>query len=170
MDKVLRILLNIEKVPDISQRQLAKVTGYSLGSVNGILQKLIDEGELVSKPLTPNHYIYEITELGELHKGRLLYDFTIDGYEVITKIRHQTKVAIEKCVNEGIKHFYMYGQEDAIYRLVKMSMIEYKRKASIDYEIIDNFDQVDRSRAFKIFVWNKETLELGSETVNVLLG
>ena len=170
MDKTLRIFLNIEKIPDISQRQLARTTGYSLGSVNGILQKLIDDGELISKPLTPNHYVYEITEKGHHHKGELLYDFTIDGYDVIAKIRRQTKQAIEAAVSEGVSDFYLYGQEDAIFRLVKMSMIEYKRKAAIDYTYITDFDEIDSSKPHKVFLWNKETLDLGGNTVNVLLG
>lgn len=170
MDKVLRVFLSIEKIPDISQRQLAKSTGYSLGSVNGILQKLIDDDEIVSKPLTPNHYFYEITERGHLHKAKLLYDFTIDGYDVIARIRRQTKDALQKSVAAGIHKYYLYGQEDALYRLVKMSMIEYKRRAGIEYEFITSFDQVDHSVPYKIFVWNKETLELKGEVVNVLLG
>lgn len=170
MDKVLRVFLSIEKIPDISQRQLAKSTGYSLGSVNGILQKLIDDDEIVSKPLTPNHYIYEITERGHLHKAKLLYDFTIDGYDVISRIRRQTKEAIEQAVKEGVLKYYLYGQEDALYRLVKMSMIEFKRRAGIEYTYISSLDQVDDRQPYKIFVWNKETLELKGQVVNVLLG
>lgn len=170
MDKVLRVMLSIEKIPDISQRQLAKTTGYSLGSVNGILQKLIDDDEIVSKPLTPNHYVYEITEKGHLHKARLLYDFTIDGYNIITRIRHQIKKAIEQAVAEGVHNFYLYGQEDAIYRLVKMSMIEHRRKSDIEYDYITTFDHIDGSKPYRIFVWNKETLELEGNVVNVLLG
>lgn len=170
MDKILRVFISIEKIPDISQRQLAKSTGYSLGSVNGILQKLIDDDEIISKPITPNHYVYEITAKGHQHKAKLLYDFTIDGYDVIARIRRQTKQAIEKAVQAGVLKFYLYGQEDALYRLVKMSMIEYKRRAGIEYEVIGSLDEVDHSKPFKIFVWNKETLDLKGEVVNVLLG
>jgi len=170
LDKILRVFLSIEKAPDISQRQLAKATGYSLGSVNGILQKLIDDDEIISKSITPNHYVYEITAKGHLNKAKLLYDFTIDGYDVIARIRRQTKQAIEKAVQANVLKFYLYGQEDALYRLVKMSMIEYKRRAGIEYETITNLDEVDHSKPFKIFVWNKETLELEGEVVNVLLG
>lgn len=170
MDKTLRIFMTIEEVPDISQRQLAKRTGFSLGTVNGILQKLIDSGEIVSKVLTPNHYIYELTEKGEVHKAKLLYDFTVDGYEIIGKIRKQSKQALEDSVKKGIRYFYLYGQEDAIYRLVKMSLIEYKRKADIDYMKIESFDEIKYDRPYKILVWNKETLELGGETLNVLIG
>lgn len=169
MDKVLRVLLSIEKEPDISQRQLAKSTGYSLGSVNGILQRLIDNEELVSKPLTPNHYVHEITEKGNLLKGKLLYDFTLDGYDVIARIRRKTKACIDEAVKDGVLTFYLYGQEDALFRLVKMSMIEYKRKAGIEYEFITSFDDIDRSKNFRIFLWNKETLELAGDVVNILL-
>ena len=170
MDKILRVLLRIENEPDISQRQLAKSTGYSLGSVNGILQKLIDDQEIVSKPLTPNHYVYEITSKGHLHKAKLLYDFTLDGYDVIARIRRQTKEAIRKAVEAGILYFYLYGDEDALYRLVKMSMIEYKRKAGIEYTYIQSLDEIDESKKYQIFLWNKHTLEMEGNTVNVLLG
>ncbi len=170
MDKILRILLKIEHEPDISQRQLAKTTGYSLGSVNGILQKLIDGEEIISKPLTPNHYVYEITAKGHLHKGKLLYDFVIDGYDAIGKVRKTTKATIESAVSKGITNFFLYGQEDPIYRLVKMSMIEYKRKANITYSMIDSFDDINTDQPYMIIVWNKETLELEGPVVNVLIG
>lgn len=170
MDKVLRILLRIENEPDISQRQLAKSTGYSLGSVNGLLQKLIDDQEIVSKPLTPNHYVYEITSKGHLHKAKLLYDFTLDGYAVIARIRRQTKEAIGKAVDAGILNFYLYGEEDALYKLVKMSMIEYKRKAGIEYTYIQSLVEIDERKKYQIFLWNKNTLEMEGNTVNVLLG
>lgn len=170
MDKVLRIFMTIEDVPDISQRQLAKRTGFSLGTVNGILQKLIDQGEISSKMLTPNHYIYELTEIGNHHKAKLLYDFTLDGYDIIGKIKRHCKRAIEDSVKEGISYFYLYGQEDAILKLVKISLIEYRRHAAIDYKIIKSFDEINHEQPFKILVWNKETLELKGETINVLLG
>ncbi len=105
MDKTLRIFMTIEDVPDISQRQLAKRTGFSLGTVNGILQKLIDSGEIASKMVTPNHYIYELTDIGRIHKAKLVYDFTLDGYDIIGKIRSQCKKAIDDSVKEGVSFF-----------------------------------------------------------------
>lgn len=66
--------------------------------------------------------------------------------------------------------FYLYGQDDAIYKLVKMSLIEYKRHAAIDYQYIDSFDAITNTKAYKILVWNKETLELKGDTLNVLIG
>lgn len=170
MDKTLRIFMTIEEIPDISQRQLAKKTGFSLGTVNGILQKLIDGGEIISKVLTPNHYVYELTEKGDVHKAKLLYDFTVDGYDAIGKIKRQCKKALEDSVHMGIRRFYLYGQEDAIYRLVKMSLIEYKRHAAIEYQYVDSFDEIAHDKPYKILVWNKETLELKGETLNVLIG
>jgi len=169
MDKTLRILLTIEEIPDISQRQLAKRTGYSLGTVNGLLQKLIDKNHIVSKAITPNHYIYEITSSGDILKASLLYDFIIDGYEIIGKVRTQAKKAIEESVRQGIFMFYLYGQEDALFKLIKMSLIEYKRKAAIDYESIESMEQVNTGVSYRILVWNKETLELGGNVINVLL-
>lgn len=162
--------MTIEEVPDISQRQLAKKTGFSLGTVNGILQKLIDNGEIVSKMVTPNHYIYQITSVGAIHKARLLYDFTIEGYDAIGRIRSNCKKAIDMAIAEGVTYFYLYGQEDPIYKLVKMSLIEVKRHAAIDYCYIDSFEQITNDKPFKVLVWNKETLDINGDTINVLIG
>ncbi|PKM55595.1 MAG: hypothetical protein CVV00_03505 [Firmicutes bacterium HGW-Firmicutes-5] len=169
MDKTLRLLLTIEEIPDISQRQLAKRTGYSLGTVNGLLQKLIDINHITSKAITPNHYIYEITPSGDSLKASLLYDYIIDGYEIIGKVRTQAKKVIEESVRQGIFMFYLYGQEDALFKLIKMSLIEYKRKAAIDYESIESIDQVKPGISYRILVWNKETIVEGGNVVNVLL-
>ncbi|PKM57579.1 MAG: hypothetical protein CVU98_05330 [Firmicutes bacterium HGW-Firmicutes-3] len=169
MDKTLRILLTIEEIPDISQRQLAKRTSYSLGTVNGMLQKLIDKNHIVSKAITPNHYIYEITPSGDRLKASLLYDFIIDGYDIIGKVRTQAKKVIEESVRQGVFMFYLYGQEDALFKLIKMSLIEYKRKAAIDYESIESMDQVNTGASYRILVWNKESIEVGGKVVNVLL-
>ncbi|MDF1618463.1 winged helix-turn-helix transcriptional regulator [Petrocella sp. FN5] len=169
MDKTLRIMLTIEEIPDISQRQLAKRTGYSLGTVNGLLQKLIDNNHIVSRAITPNHYIYEITSTGDLLKAHLLYDFIVDGYEVIGKVRTQAKKVIEESVRQGVFMFYLYGEEDALFKLIKMSLIEYKRRAAIDYETIESIDQVDASISHRVLVWNKETVESDRYVVNVLL-
>lgn len=169
MDRTLRIFLTIEESPDISQRRLAKKTGFSLGTVNGILQKLIDQEEVISNMSVPNHYIYELTHKGDLHKAKLLYDFTVDGYEVIGKIRTHTKRAIERSINEGINTFYLYGQEDSIYRLVRMSFIEVKRKSNITYVYINSFDEIIDELPYRIFVWNKENLVDVENTINILL-
>ncbi len=169
MDKVLRVMLAIEKEPDISQRQLAKSTGYSLGSVNGILQKLIDDKALVSKSITPNHYIYEITEQGMALKGMLLYDFILEGYDAIAKIRRHTKSEIQKAVDSGITRFYMVGKDDALYRLVKMCMIEYRRKADIEYEYLTDLKAINTQQPHRIFVWNKEYMSQQEHMINILL-
>lgn len=170
MDKTLKIFMTIEAIPDISQRQLAKRTSFSLGTVNGILQKLIDNGEIISKMVTPNHYIYEITDKGAVHKAKLLYDFTLEGYDAIGRIRSNCKKAIDSAIEEGIGFFYLYGQDDPIYKLVKMSLIEVKRHAAIDYCYIDNFEQITNERPFKVLMWNKETLDINGDTINVLVG
>jgi len=169
MNKALNIFLTIQELPDISQRQLAKKTGYSLGTINGLLQKMIDQEEIISKPITPNHYIYQITPSGAIHQAQLLYDFTLDGYAVIGRIRHQCKHLIQVSIHQGVRHFYLLGQKDAIYKLLQMSLIESRRQADIHYEHIEDASQIDRNKAYKVLVWNKEYLTTNEHYIHVLL-
>ena len=170
MDKLLSIFLGIEKTPDISQRQLAKTTGYSLGTVNGILQKLVDDGDLYLDNIAPNHFQYVITAKGQQHKGKLMYDFALDGYEIIGKIKAQTKAAIEISIKEGCFMFLLLGPNDPIKKLVKMSMIEIKRQYAIDYKELDQWENRPEEGLYKVLTWDKNLLEIShSNLLHVLL-
>lgn len=169
MNKTLNIFITIKEIPDISQRQLAKKTGYSLGTINGLLQKLIDQGEIMSKALTPNHYIYEITPIGAIHEAKLVYDFAIDGYKIIGKIKKHIKEIIGLCIKQGIRDFYLYGEKDAIYRLIIMSLIESKRNVDIRYRLIDNIEEIENENAYKVLLWNKKDLDFANKGIHVLI-
>jgi EPS-associated MarR family transcriptional regulator len=80
----------LQKTPDISQRQLAKELGISLGSVNYCLQALMDKGwvkvQNFSKSTHKLGYVYLLTPSGIAEKSGLTRRFLsrkIDEYEVL---------------------------------------------------------------------------------------
>lgn len=74
-----RIIKLIEAQPDISQRQLAKALGISLGKVNYCLKALIDKGQIKARNFQRNpskrNYVYLLTPKGIEEKGRLTARF-----------------------------------------------------------------------------------------------
>ena len=87
-----KILNILEKEPELSQRDLARVLGVSLGKANFCLQALIDKG-LVKARNFRNHknrsaYMYYLTPTGFEEKARVAVRFLrmkMDEYEALTR-------------------------------------------------------------------------------------
>jgi len=74
--KILRLL---EEDPEMSQRDLARALGVSLGKVNYCLQALIDTGLIKANNFKNSHnkqaYMYLLTRKGFAVKARASVDF-----------------------------------------------------------------------------------------------
>ncbi len=74
--KILRLL---EEDPEMSQRDLARALGVSLGKVNYCLQALIETGLVKANNFKNNHhkqaYMYLLTRKGLAVKARASVDF-----------------------------------------------------------------------------------------------
>ena len=78
-DTHFRIMNLIHKHPDISQRQLAKQAGISLGSMHYCLKALAQKGWLKAGNFQKNPdksvYLYLLTPEGIIQKSKLAIDF-----------------------------------------------------------------------------------------------
>ena len=74
-----KILKRLETDPEISQRELAKELGISLGKVNYCLQALIEKGWVKANNFRNNQnkkaYIYFLTPRGVEEKSRVTVQF-----------------------------------------------------------------------------------------------
>lgn len=78
-DTHFRVLAMLEKNPDISQRDLAKALGVSLGGVNYALRALVDRGMVKAQNFSRSErklaYAYVLTPQGLAEKTRLTAHF-----------------------------------------------------------------------------------------------
>lgn len=69
----------INKNPDITQRELAKIVGVSLGSVHYCLKALVKKGWIKAGNFRRNpkkaSYLYLLTPEGVSQKSKLAFDF-----------------------------------------------------------------------------------------------
>ena len=74
-----RVLHNLEDNPSLSQRDLAKILGISLGAVNYCLKALIEVGHIKAQNFKKNpnkfEYLYILTPSGIRKKTLLTGDF-----------------------------------------------------------------------------------------------
>ncbi len=78
-DDFLQILRYLEKVPNSSQRVIAKNLGFSLGKINYTLKALRKKGYVklnnFKKNKNKSNYLYILTPTGIFHKSKLAYKF-----------------------------------------------------------------------------------------------
>ena len=74
-----KLLKTIESKPSISQRELAKELGISLGSINYCLKALIEVGQIKLENFNTNPnkfgYLYLLTKKGLIEKASLTVGF-----------------------------------------------------------------------------------------------
>jgi len=107
----LQVLRAIEQHPDLTQRQLAKVLGVSLGKAHYCLKALVDKG-LVKMGNFSHHqhkleYAYLLTPKGLKSKAQLTVHFLerkMAEYEIL-------KAELESVVAQGSESFRNQGTE-----------------------------------------------------------
>ncbi|MBN2581623.1 MAG: winged helix-turn-helix transcriptional regulator [Planctomycetes bacterium] len=71
----LRVLDEIQRDSEISQRTLAKRLGIALGLTNSVLRRLIRKGLVTTRALPANRLAYHLTPKGLANKMRLALDY-----------------------------------------------------------------------------------------------
>ena len=94
----------IHKHPDISQRELAKQAGISLGSMHYCLKALALKGWLKAGNFKKNPdksvYLYLLTPEGIKHKSKLAVDFLKRKRQEYNQLKHEIDSLSEELHNE----------------------------------------------------------------------
>ena len=111
-----KVLYILEENPNITQRELAKKLGISLGAVNFILKALVEIGHVkinnFKKNSTKSSYLYLLTPKGFAQKAILATSFLrrkISEYKALKaeieriklKIKHHTNTFAFKHIDNG---------------------------------------------------------------------
>ena len=87
-DEILRLLREIKKSPELTQRELSSRLGISLGKVNFLMNALIRKGFVKAQNFKNSHnkkaYLYILTPHGLEEKAKVTYRFLkrkLDEYE-----------------------------------------------------------------------------------------
>ena len=99
----LDLLRKLEVSPELTQRELSKEMGVSLGKINYCMQKLVEKGWVKISNFSNNpskvSYIYLLTPQGIEQKGRLTIAFLkikLEEYEVLKNEINKLKKDAQK--------------------------------------------------------------------------
>ena len=104
-DTHFRVMDLIHKHPDISQRELAKQAGISLGSMHYCLKALAQKGWLKAGNFKKNPdksvYLYLLTPEGIAQKSKLAVDFLKRKRQEYKKLKHEIDSLSEELHDEA---------------------------------------------------------------------
>lgn len=134
MDKEYILLNEIEKNENITQRELSKKTEFSLGGVNILLNKMVQEGLVKIKQIPMNRVAYMLTPAGVAEKIRKTSSYIKIHYNYINETTEKIKNLLLNVVKQN-GEICVLLENDEISELVKLAVEKLDDKKHI--EIID---------------------------------
>ena len=93
----------------ISQRELARRTGFSVGLINAVLKKLINTGYIKTSHLNRRSIEYLLTPQGFAHAAMKSYRYVIDTVRKYRAIKTRLHGILEGLRREGFNDFFLHG-------------------------------------------------------------
>jgi len=109
----LQILVEIERDPEVSQKELAIRVGLAPSMVNNYMKQLCDQ-EKVQK-VGPNHkrITYHLTEAGRRMRDELLSQYLMEGLRLYSSLSEDLKRRLRRIQQDGISRVMLFGNTDA---------------------------------------------------------
>ena len=109
MDKEHRLLDVLSRDAGLSQRQVAKETGLSLGMVNLILARLVKTGAIKVVNLNGRTARYLLTPAGVAEKTRRAYEYLYRTMATFRDLRARIDDLIAELYEQGVREFVIQG-------------------------------------------------------------
>lgn len=110
MDREYRLLDVLSRDAGLSQRQVAKETGLSLGMVNLILGRLVKTGAIKVVNLNGRTARYLLTPAGMAEKSRRAYEYLFRTVQTFRGLRERTDAVIAELYDRGARQFVVHGE------------------------------------------------------------
>jgi len=140
--RTLKLLEEIEKDKDPSQRYLAGKLNISLGLVNSFIKRLAQKGLFKIKNIPKNRVKYILTPKGAAEKTRLTYQYIQYSFQFYKSARQKLRALFSGLTKNGNKKIVFYGAGD----LAEIAYISLKETP------IELVAVIDDSKAGEIFI------------------
>lgn len=142
----LKIIEEIARRRDLTQRELSARTKLSLGAVNVIIRRLVRRGFLKTVNLNPKKVEYFITPKGFAEKTNKSYRYIQKTIGLVKQVREEIARIVLDEYNRGQKKFALLGHDDLA------DVIELALKG-FDYERVDSAGQIKDKKALVLTGW-----------------
>ncbi|WP_258359795.1 MarR family transcriptional regulator [Moorella sulfitireducens] len=120
MDSHYAVLDCLQRNNNLTQRDIARYTGLSVGGVNLLLKKMVRKGLVKLEKVNGRTLRYILTPQGMAEKTRLAYQYMQSTYRQIVKTgRVLAEVVAER--PEPVARIVFYGPRDEVLEILKIA-------------------------------------------------
>ena len=159
MTNEFEVLNSVESKDTITQRELARKTGLSLGAVNVLIKRLINKGLLKIEHINAKTIRYFLTPKGLMEKARLTYQYIILSYNHISIIESKIEQIVRN--KRSSPAVFLYGEKDELYEII----ISKLHSLNEPYKLINDINEaiMCNENDCIIIVWNPELNYIGHQ-------
>ena len=145
------ILEELEKNPDVTQRDLSEKTGLSLGMVNMLLKKFVKKGFVKLEKLNSRSFRYILTAEGFKEKSKKTIEYIKRYYNKTLVIKQNAERIIQA---NGINRTYiLFGKDEEMREIIQGIL----RELRVDYITENDINKIDKSKI--ILYWDIDNEE-----------
>lgn len=109
-----RILVEIDRNPSVSQRQLSVDLGVSIGIVNWHMKRFVTKGLVKLQQAPVRRYLYYLTPEGFSEKARLTAEYLKSSFDIFHTGRRQYEALIGLCDVNQWKEVIFLGDSELV--------------------------------------------------------
>jgi len=158
MDKELILLRKLHLNPKITQRDMAKATGLSLGSINLLIKRMVYMGIVKVEKMKNRTTMYSLTSLGIKQKAEGIYKYISEAYAFLRNLNDNIDELLEN-MNNNDYSIILFGKKDDICELIAMKLIN----KGTDYIVTNDVEKIkalSEKNEIIIIVWQPGSIRL----------
>ena len=167
MDKEFIILESIDNNSMITQRELSKKLGISLGAINILINKMVREGLIKIEKANTNTILYMLTPKGFMEKVNKTYKYIKIHYKYISETKDKIKQQLIKIIEYEEKIIVILSQDETG-ELVQTAV----KEIGSPCVLLSNADDINGRIPYLIVVLGNELYEkylsMGNRVINIL--
>jgi len=167
MDKEYIILESIDNNSAITQRELSKKLGISLGAINILINKMVREGLIKIEKVSTNTILYMLTPKGFMEKVNKTYKYIKIHYKYIAETKDKIKQQLLRVLENEEKIIIVLGQDETG-ELVKTAIKEIDSPRAQ----LSDADDINGKTSHLVVVLDNELYEkysmMGNRVMNIL--
>lgn len=165
-EKEFKIINEIDRDLNITQRGISKNSGMSLGMTNIILKKLINKGYVKVKQLNKKKVQYFLTPKGFTEKARKSYCYTLKTMEILKTMKLKIQAIVLKEYKKGQRKFVIWGKGE-LADLVEISLRDLEKQDLI-YKKINKDDKVSLEYKDAIILFTKASGFRDNKSIDIV--
>jgi len=140
----LQFLEELEKTPNLSQRELSNKFGVALGVTNACIKRMVRRGWIKLGKIPPRRIGYYLTPKGFAEKAKLTMTFLSYNVHHYARLKAMIEERILEMASKGLKRVVFYGVSDEM-------EVAYVTLQGTDMELVGIVDDADGGKGKEIF-------------------